>query len=261
MAVLEPDQRPQSAGSLGGLALVGSGVFGVFLRRFHPDQYCADPAVFVHAPDGGEGAPGAAAGRGDRAGRVRGVPVPAGDQCDWVTPSLFLPLIEGKDTCVSKCKGIIKELSENFLSLTERYNLDILSKNYEGTMDGKDNIPRKFREELIESARAMRKSPTHAELLMWRELREGQLRGYKFRRQHIIKTFIIDFYCPEAKLVIEIDGSVHRNQVEYDQIRENDLNEMGYEVLRFRNEEVVNEINLVLESIEEKLSQLSDKSM
>ena len=128
-------------------------------------------------------------------------------------------------------------------------------------MDGKDNIPRKFREELIESARAMRKSPTHAELLMWRELREGQLRGYKFRRQHIIKTFIIDFYCPEAKLVIEIDGSVHRNQVEYDQIRENDLNEMGYEVLRFRNEEVVNEINLVLESIEEKLSQLSDKSM
>ena len=69
-------------------------------------------------------------------------------------------------------------------------------------MDGKDNIPRKFREELIESARAMRKSPTHAELLMWRELREGQLRGYKFRRQHIIKTFIIDV---QIVLVADMD--------------------------------------------------------
>jgi very-short-patch-repair endonuclease len=128
-------------------------------------------------------------------------------------------------------------------------------------MDDKDGIPRKLREELIECARAMRKSPTHAELLMWRELRKGQLGGYKFRRQHIIRTFIVDFYCPETKLVIEIDGSVHRNQVEYDQIRENDLSEMGYEVLRFRNEEVVNEISLVLEAVEEKLSQLSEKSM
>ncbi len=83
-----------------------------------------------------------------------------------------------------------------------------------------DKIPRKLRDEMIWAARAMRKTPTHSELLMWRELRKGQLGGYKFRRQHIIRTFIVDFYCPDVKLVIEIDGGIHQTQLEYDQIRE-----------------------------------------
>ncbi len=123
-------------------------------------------------------------------------------------------------------------------------------------MEDKDNIPRKLREELIESAREMRKSPTHAELLMWRELRKGQLEGYKFRRQHIIRTFIVDFYCPDVRLVIEIDGGIHQTQLEYDQIRECDLREMGYEVLRFQNKEVENNLSFVLESIKKKLTEL-----
>ncbi|CAG0928389.1 hypothetical protein TFLX_00896 [Thermoflexales bacterium] len=82
---------------------------------------------------------------------------------------------------------------------------------------------------------------TPAEQKLWSRLRNRQLNGFKFRRQHPIERFIIDFYCDEAKLCIEIDGDSHAEQIEYDQARTAYLNELGYTVIRFINREVFNQ--------------------
>ena len=112
-----------------------------------------------------------------------------------------------------------------------------------------EKIPRDLREKLIESARRMRDTPTHAEEMLWKKLRKKRLGGYRFRRQHIIQTFIVDFYCPQAKLVIEIDGSVHDNQQEYDQEREKILDIFGYQIVRFKNAQIKTELESVLARI------------
>ena len=97
----------------------------------------------------------------------------------------------------------------------------------------------------------MRKQPTQAESVLWRHLRGQQISGYRFRRQHPIDRFIVDFYCREAGLVIEVDGSVHdsREAKEYDEARQKFLEQRGLTVMRFRNAQVVNDTNMVLASI------------
>ena len=76
--------------------------------------------------------------------------------------------------------------------------------------------------------------------------------GLKFRRQAVIGPFIADFYCAEAKLVIEVDGDIHDAQADYDQNRSFQLEDYGYHVLRFRNSRIVNELDKVLLEITEK---------
>ncbi|MFW5714678.1 MAG: endonuclease domain-containing protein, partial [Brevefilum sp.] len=95
--------------------------------------------------------------------------------------------------------------------------------------------------------------PTPTEGVLWSHLRMKQLAGYKFRRQHIIRTYIVDFYCPVAKLIIEIDGPIHQKQQVYDQSREINLIAMGYMILRFTNDEVINHLDEVLKKIEDNL--------
>ena len=112
-----------------------------------------------------------------------------------------------------------------------------------------ERVSQKAREGLIERARQMRKESTNAEALLWVRLRKRQLDGLKFRRQHIIQNFIVDFYCPRVKLVIEIDGPVHDVQEEYDQEREKILQELGYQMVRFKNSEVERNIDLVVARI------------
>ena len=112
-----------------------------------------------------------------------------------------------------------------------------------------ERVSQKAREGLIERARQMRKESTNAEALLWVRLRKRQLDGLKFRRQHIIQNFIFDFYCPRVKLVIEIDGPVHDVQEEYDQEREKILQELGYQMVRFKNSEVERNIDLVVARI------------
>lgn len=112
-----------------------------------------------------------------------------------------------------------------------------------------NKVSREFRDKLIEQARNMRAEPTQAEALLWEKLRKRQLGGLRFRRQHIIYVFIVDFYCPAAKLAVEIDGSVHDKQKEYDQEREDYLEAMGYEIIRFNNLDVVEDIERVLVKI------------
>ena len=90
---------------------------------------------------------------------------------------------------------------------------------------------------------------TIAENRMWYFLRNRRFKGYKFVREYVIDNYIADFICREKKLVIEIDGSQHINAVEYDQQRTEHLASLGYRVLRFWNNEVMNNIESVLSMI------------
>jgi very-short-patch-repair endonuclease len=98
-------------------------------------------------------------------------------------------------------------------------------------------------------ARGMRTNPTEAENILWHYLRDGKLRKYKFRRQHSLGQYIVDFYCNTAKLVIEVDGPIHKYQAEEDKIKQEYLESHEYKVLRFSNEAVINSIGNVLSQI------------
>ena len=106
---------------------------------------------------------------------------------------------------------------------------------------------------LLEKAIEMRNNPTQAEEALWECLKTKQL-GDKFRRQHLIDDFIVDFVCLSKKLVIEVDGKIHDSQQEKDAERTSVLNGLGYEVIRFKNEEVLGDTTTVIETIQEHLS-------
>jgi very-short-patch-repair endonuclease len=99
------------------------------------------------------------------------------------------------------------------------------------------------------AARRLRQNMTPAELKLWNALQNKQLDGLKFRRQHPVGSFILDFWCPARKLVIELDGGVHERQKDYDAARTRQLEDYGYQVIRFRNEEVLTDLVSVLERI------------
>ena len=98
-------------------------------------------------------------------------------------------------------------------------------------------------------ARGLRKNLTDAERLLWRFLRNRQLGGWKFRRQHAIGPFISDFVCIERKLIIEVDGGQHAFTIEEDTKRSDYLGNKGYQVLRFWNNQVLQETDAVLDVI------------
>jgi very-short-patch-repair endonuclease len=102
---------------------------------------------------------------------------------------------------------------------------------------------------ILHHARRMRYEPTKAERLLWQKLRRRQLGGYKFRRQHPLGNYIVDFYCAETKLIVEVDGDIHAYQETYDAERMTDLETLGYRVIRFWNEQVLREMDGVLEVI------------
>jgi very-short-patch-repair endonuclease len=106
---------------------------------------------------------------------------------------------------------------------------------------------------VFEFASKLRKTMTPAEKILWEELRSNKLTGAKFRRQHPIYNYIADFYCHKAKLVIEIDGVIHEKQKEYDISRDDDMNELGIKVIRFKNEEVMDNLGQVLKKIETEI--------
>lgn len=103
--------------------------------------------------------------------------------------------------------------------------------------------------EIEQAARKLRKNLTPAEALLWTALRNKQLEGLRFRCQHPVGNFILDFYCPSCKLVVEVDGKIHNKQTEYDDARTAKLAEYGYKVLRFSNEQVINDLPKVLAEI------------
>lgn len=99
--------------------------------------------------------------------------------------------------------------------------------------------------------REMRQEPTPAENALWQRLRRKQVHGYKFRRQQPVGAFIVDFYCADARLVIEVDGAIHEQQQEYDALRQAYIESLGLRMLRFTNGEVLQAIDGVVEAIGE----------
>jgi very-short-patch-repair endonuclease len=109
---------------------------------------------------------------------------------------------------------------------------------------------------LLARARELRQPQTPAESRLWLRLRDRQLGGLKFRRQHPIGRLIADFYCAASQQVIEIDGDSHSEQTEYDLARTEWLSERGYRVIRFPNLDVYHRLDAVLEAIWEECQKL-----
>ena len=102
---------------------------------------------------------------------------------------------------------------------------------------------------LLPRARSLRVDQTRAEAKLWRALSNRQLGGWKWRRQVPRGRYIVDFYCPEAGLVVELDGGQHASQAAYDARRTEDLEESGLKVLRIWNNEVLENLRGVCEAI------------
>ena len=102
---------------------------------------------------------------------------------------------------------------------------------------------------LLQAAKDLRKNSTYAENLLWKRLRSNSLQGIKFRRQHIIGKFIVDFVCLEKKVIIEFDGGHHTSQKERDKERDGWLEREGYKVLRFWNNELMGNIEGALAKV------------
>jgi very-short-patch-repair endonuclease len=116
-------------------------------------------------------------------------------------------------------------------------------------------VRRSLSPELHEEILHQRKYPTKAETILWNELRNHGLAGHKFRRQHPAGGYILDFYCPEVKLAIEVDGGIHRetSQKAYDEQRTQDLANLGIQVIRFWNSEVESNLEVVLQRIKAEI--------
>lgn len=108
---------------------------------------------------------------------------------------------------------------------------------------------------LQEKAVDMRNNPTHAEEILWNALKANK-ESYHFRQQHVVNSFIVDFICLQKQLVIEVDGDIHDLQKEKDEDRTSILNHLGFKVVRFRNDEVINNLDDVIKKIHNELEVL-----
>ena len=102
-------------------------------------------------------------------------------------------------------------------------------------------------------ARELRKNLTEQERILWSKLRRRQLNGMHFRKQHPYNIYILDFYCFEANLVIEVDGEIHLGQKDYDRERTKFLESSGLRELRFKNNDIETRIDWVVEVIQKHL--------
>ena len=103
-------------------------------------------------------------------------------------------------------------------------------------------------------------SVSRAEKFLWKSLLSRKQTGHQFLRQRPIDKFIVDFFCPSLKLIIEVDGNSHFNKPEYDMYRQNKLLSLGYEMLRFQEGEVLHQIELVSKRINHAIYVLNEKT-
>lgn len=114
-------------------------------------------------------------------------------------------------------------------------------------------------------ARQLRRNQTDAESILWNALRDRRLIGRKFLRQYPIKFkydnrkrfFVADFYCNEARLVVEVDGGIHEKQKDYDILRDHIINFLGFNIIRFKNNQVKFNLKAVLDAIIQKIGQFT----
>ncbi|MBI2967753.1 MAG: endonuclease domain-containing protein [Bacteroidetes bacterium] len=113
------------------------------------------------------------------------------------------------------------------------------------------NVQVHNKKSLKEIRRQLRNNLTYTESELWNYLKNRKLGGKKFRRQHSIGNYIVDFNCPEERIIIELDGEVHtiKGQKLKDKERDETLQQMGYKVLRFTNREVIADVQKVLDTI------------
>ena len=109
---------------------------------------------------------------------------------------------------------------------------------------------------IVELAKDLRHNMTLSEKKLWSVIRMKQVGGYKFRFQHPLYRYILDFYCHEKRLAIEIDGKIHDSQKEYDRYRDEFLMSIGIHTLRIKDEDVLNNIEIVKEMIKTRLTEL-----
>jgi very-short-patch-repair endonuclease len=108
-----------------------------------------------------------------------------------------------------------------------------------------------YNPKLKELAWKLRKNSTLSEVLLWQYLRNRQMQGFDFHRQNPIDEFIVDFFCPRLKLIIEIDGVTHNERLAKDERRQKKLERMGFTFLRFLDSDVKENLEGVLSAIEE----------
>ena len=108
-----------------------------------------------------------------------------------------------------------------------------------------------YNKELKENSRSLRNNMTDAERLLWSKIRNRQIKDHRFIRQKIIGNYIVDFYCPKACLIIELDGGQHYtdNGMQKDEIRDKFLVGLGFRILRFSDRDVLKNINGVIDEI------------
>ena len=111
----------------------------------------------------------------------------------------------------------------------------------------------RYRDSLTWAARKNRKNETEAEEKLWNEVLRKRQTGYKFVRQKPIDRFVVDFYCSELSLAIEVDGNSHDKKLERDESRDNFLKVCGIKTLRFTNEEILEEIEEVKDKLRNEL--------
>ena len=116
---------------------------------------------------------------------------------------------------------------------------------------------------IFKLARELRKDETKVEKMLWNKLNKNQILGLHFRRQHPINIFVADFYCPRIKLIIEVDGSIHEifEYAEHDIGRSEILNDFGIKVIRFTNEQILNDLDGTIKQIESCVRKLLNDTM
>ncbi|MEH1913162.1 DUF559 domain-containing protein [Nostoc sp.] len=122
------------------------------------------------------------------------------------------------------------------------------NENKEGKQD-KWEVPLAVRRKMQEIAQQLRKQPTKSEAILWQALRNRKLDNRKFRRQHPIGTFIVDFFCQEERLIVEVDGAIHESQRYLDQQRQELLESLGLRFVRISSQQVETDLNATLEAI------------
>ncbi len=109
-----------------------------------------------------------------------------------------------------------------------------------------------------EKRKRLRKNMTQAEIILWSGLKNRQVKGFKFRRQYSIDSYVVDFYCAQVKLAVEVDGGSHFTEeaIEYDEDRQRNIEQLGIQFLRFTNSEVKTNLGEVVHEIAGKLWEL-----